>query len=75
MNVSVDATYRRQVSDLWLQYQRELLPPKRPGEVRIDIFIEPPMHGPDALNRLNFALAPDDFVRLLRKNRIPYTVN
>jgi hypothetical protein len=48
MNVLVDATYRRQISELWMQYQRGLFPPKQPGEVRI--FVEPPMHGPDARN-------------------------
>jgi hypothetical protein len=76
MNVSVDASYRRQISELWYQYQRGLLPPKQPGELRIDPpVVEPPMHGPDARNLLNFARAPEDFIRLLQQNRIPYTVN
>jgi hypothetical protein len=75
MNVSIDASYRRQVSDLWLQYQRGTLLPKRPGEPRIDILVEPPMHGPDAHNRLSFVRVSDDFVRLLKQNRIPYTVS
>jgi hypothetical protein len=66
MNISVDASHRWQVSELWRQYQSGL--GKR-------IFFEPPMHGPDAQNLLNFVLAPEDFVRLLEKNRIPYTVN
>jgi hypothetical protein len=73
MNLSVDASFRRQISELWMQYQRGLLPPKQPGEVRIDIFVEPPMRGPDAHNLLNFARAPEDFVRLLKQNRIPHT--
>lgn len=75
MYVLVDASYRRQIADLWSQYQRGLLPPKRPGQLRIDLFPEPPMHGPDTRNLLNFPSAPEDFVRLLRQNRIPYTVN
>jgi hypothetical protein len=73
MNVLVDATYRRHISELWMQYQRGLFPPKQPGEVRI--LVEPPMHGPDARNLLNFFGAPEDFVRLLKQNRIPHTVN
>jgi hypothetical protein len=76
MNVSVDAIYRLRVSELWFQYQLSLLPPKRPGEFRINPpVIEPPMHGPDARNLLNLTRAPQDFVRLLKQNRIPYTVN
>jgi hypothetical protein len=76
MNVSVDAIYRLRISELWFQYQRSLLLPKRLGQFRIDPpVIEPPMHGPDACNLLNFTRAPQDFVRLLEQNRIPYTVN
>ena len=76
MNVSVDASYRYQISELWYQYQRGLLPPKKPGEFRIDPpVIVPPICGPDTLNLVTFARAPDDFVRLLEQNRIPYAVN
>lgn len=75
MNISVDASYRRQVSELWYQWQRSQLPPKQPGELRLDILADPPMHGPDARNLLNFARAPEDFMRLLKANRIPYAVN
>jgi hypothetical protein len=75
MNVSVDASYGSQVRELWSQYQRGLRPPKCPGEARIDVFAELPMHGPDARNLLNFASVPEDFVRLLEQNRIPCAIN
>jgi hypothetical protein len=76
MNISVDARYRRQISELWFQWERSKLPPKQPGEFRLDPpVIEPPMHGPDAHNLLHFSRAPDDFLRLLKANHIPYTVN
>jgi len=76
MNVSVDASYRSQISELWYQYKRGLLPPKQPGELRIDPpVVEPPMHGPDVRNLLTFAQAPEDFIRLLKQNRIPHTIN
>jgi hypothetical protein len=73
MNVSVDASYQRRFSELWYQYQRGLLPPKQPGELRFDVV--PPMHGPDACNLVTFPQVPEDFVRLLKHNHIPYTVN
>jgi hypothetical protein len=76
MNISVDAQYRRQISELWYQWKRSQQPPKQPGEFRLNEFVvEPPMHGPDAHNRLNFALAPEDFLGLLKASHIPYTVN
>lgn len=73
MNVSVDARYRSRISELWYQYKRGLLPPKQPGELRINPpIVEPPMHGPDGHNLLTFVRAPEDFVRLLKRNRIPH---
>jgi hypothetical protein len=75
MNISVDARYRRQIAELWNEWQRTQLPPKRPGEFRLDILCEPPMHGPDERNLLNFVRAPEDFVQILKDNHIPYKAN
>jgi hypothetical protein len=75
MNLLVDARYDRPVRDLWLQHQRGLLPPKRPGELRFDPIIEPPMHGPDARNFLKFIGVPEEFARLLTQKGIPYIPN
>jgi hypothetical protein len=75
MNLSVDASYRRQVSELWYQWQRSQRPAKQPGEFRLDIFVDPPMHGPDARNQVTFVRVPEELLRVLKENRVPYTVH
>ena len=75
MNFAVDASYRRQVLELWHQWERSQRPAKEPGEFRLDIFVDPPMHGPDASNQLTFVRVPEGFMRVLKKNRIPCTVH
>lgn len=75
MNFAADASYQRQVLELWHKWERSQRPPKRPGEFRLDIFVDPPMHGPDMRNQLTFVRLPEGFIRVLKENRIPHTVN
>jgi hypothetical protein len=75
MNVWVEANDSSKVQDLWSQYQRELRPPKRFGELRFDIDVGLPMGGPDARGTVNFARVPEAFLPRLKQNGIRYTVN
>lgn len=74
MNISVDTFDERRVQTLWSEYQRALRPPKRPGELRLDVDVGLPMHGPDVRNRCHFPGVPDDFVHDMKKNGIEYSI-
>jgi hypothetical protein len=73
MNIGMDAHYQRHVSELWMQWDRGRQPPQRPGELRLHITVEPPMQGPDTRNQITLFGVPEDFLRVLKANRIPYT--
>jgi len=75
MNLSVKASYQPTFMKLWAQCQRDSRLPKQPGELRFDIDIYPPMHGPDALDFVTFTGVPEEFARLLTEKGIPYVVN
>jgi hypothetical protein len=75
VNVSIDANHRRQFSDLWNEYKLGLLPPKKPGRIRIDVTPEPAMQGPDTRNMVTYIGVPREFLPLLKTAHIPYEEN
>lgn len=74
MNISIDAFNEGRVRTLWSERQRSLRQPKQPGELRLHVNAEIPMHGPDVRNRCHFPGVPDDFVDDLKKNGIDYSI-
>jgi hypothetical protein len=51
-----------------------LLPPKQPGELRIDKFVRASDARAGARNLLNFVRVPEDFVRTLKTKSHPLYV-